>query len=221
VFNLIPSSASSKRKVTSELQCPSRTDSVRYGGILGGIGAWVLLYVLSTSAHTFSPVIAGTPSSPQQGGHRHTLAPTIESTIRTLVQAADRAVGASPVDARSITLEDGVTDLRELADSVVAMSSPDAASGGNLIDVRVAPPIVARILAGELRDGQLVVQMLENAIGVVHRVPVTAQVDRSVERHVPARPLPTSLKIIDASVTRAELLTMSIEKAAGPHWNDT
>ena len=173
MFNLIPSSASSKRKLTSKLRCPSRTDSVRYGGILGGIGAWVLLYVLSTSAHAFAPVIAGTPPSPQQDGHRYTLAPTIESTIRTLVQAVDWTVGASPVDARSITLEDDVTDLRELMDSVVAMSSPAAASGGDPMDLRVVPPIVTRILADEVRVGQLLVQMLGNAVGVAHRVPRT------------------------------------------------
>lgn len=90
------------------------------------------------------------------------------------MQVADRAVGASPFDARSIVPEDGVTDLRELADSVVAMATPVAASDRNLMDVRVARSVVARILAGELRDGQLVVQMLENAVGVAHRAPVTA-----------------------------------------------
>jgi hypothetical protein len=90
-----------------------------------------------------------------------------------LVQAVDRTVGASPVDARSITLEDNVTDLRELMDSVVAMSSPAAASGGDPMDLRVVPPIVTRILADEVRVGQLVVQMLGNAVGVAHRVPRT------------------------------------------------
>jgi hypothetical protein len=174
VINLIPWSVSSKRSLTSELQRPPLTASVRYGGILGGIGAWVLLYVLSTSAHACAPVVADPQSQPPQGGLQHALTPTIESTMRTLAQVADRAVGASPVDARSIIFDDSVTDLRELANGVIAMSSPVAASDRNLADVRVVPTIVARILADDARGEQLVVHMLGNAIGVAHRVSIAA-----------------------------------------------
>ncbi|CAB3657514.1 Sensor histidine kinase RcsC [Paraburkholderia sediminicola] len=94
----------------------------------------------------------------------------VESALRTWSQTLHDLLDASPVQSRSIVLDESVTNLRNLMHGAVALLSTGAAQRGVRVKVTVDPTVATTILVDRARLGQMVFHMLSRAIQIgVHQ----------------------------------------------------
>jgi signal transduction histidine kinase len=97
----------------------------------------------------------------------------IQSAVRTCARALEDMLAPAPVEARTVVLDENLTDLRELIDGVVALFSPAAAQKGLYLSVSIDRSVAARILADSARLGQIVFHLLSDAVRLTGRGQIT------------------------------------------------
>ncbi|MGF6572240.1 signal transduction histidine kinase [Paraburkholderia sp. GAS333] len=89
---------------------------------------------------------------------------TIQYALRTWSQTLRDLLDKSPLESRTLVIDESETNLRELADGVVVLLAPYAANQGVRISVNVDPAVAETILADHARVGQLCFHLLGRAI---------------------------------------------------------
>lgn len=88
----------------------------------------------------------------------------VESALRTWSQTLHDLLDASPVQSRSVVLDESVTNLRDLVHGVVALLSTGAAQQGVRVKLSVDPTVATSVLVDRARLGQMVFHMLSRSI---------------------------------------------------------
>lgn len=89
---------------------------------------------------------------------------TIQYALRTWSQTLRDLLDTSPLESRALVIDESETNLRELADGIVALLAPFAATQGLRISVSVDPAVAETVLADQGRVGQLCFHLLFRAI---------------------------------------------------------
>jgi hypothetical protein len=89
---------------------------------------------------------------------------TVQYALRTWSQTLSDLLDTSPLESRTLLIDESETNLRELADGVVALLAPFATNQGLRISVSVDPAVAQTILADHARVGQLCFHLLVRAI---------------------------------------------------------
>lgn len=88
----------------------------------------------------------------------------IQYALRTWSQTLRDLLDKSPLESRTLVIDESETNLRELADGVVVLLAPFAANQGLRISVNFDPAVAETILADHARVGQLCFHLLGRAI---------------------------------------------------------
>lgn len=90
--------------------------------------------------------------------------PVIRSAIRTWSQTFSDLLDSSPLESHALIIDEGVTNLRELIDGVVALLAPSAMEQGLRLSASVDNKVAETILADRARLGQLCFHLLNRTI---------------------------------------------------------
>lgn len=94
---------------------------------------------------------------------------TLQYAMRTWSQTLKDLLDNSPLESRTLGIDESVTNLRELVNAVVALLEPSAADQGLRVSARVDPAVAETILADRARLGQLCFHLLSRAIQLSKR----------------------------------------------------
>ena len=101
------------------------------------------------------------------------LAGRIHSAVRTWERALEDMLASSPVQSRTIALDETLTDVRELIDGVVALFSQIAAQKGVCLSASVDQSVEARVLADGARLGQIIFHLLSRVVRTTEHGQIT------------------------------------------------
>ncbi|MFM0502435.1 sensor histidine kinase [Paraburkholderia caffeinilytica] len=119
----------------------------------------------------------------------------IQSAVRTWSQTLRDLLDVSSLESRSFVLDEGVTNLRELVDGVIALLSPSATQRDLRLSSSIDQTVAEWILADSDRLGQLFFHLLSRT--------VQASTRGEIALVVRAEPLNTGTQRIFVSVTDA------------------
>ena len=88
----------------------------------------------------------------------------IHCAVRTWARALEDMLAATPVEPRTIALDETLTDVRELIDGVVALFSQIATQKSVYLSASVDQSVDARVLADGARLGQIIFHLLSRAV---------------------------------------------------------
>ena len=140
-----------------------------------------------------SDLVMSTPLQPTQREHLQ----LVRSSADALLSIINSILDFSKIDANQIELESIAFDLRATVASVVAALSPGATAKGLELALRIAPGVPEAVVGDSVRLGQVLSNLVSNAIKFTNRGSVTVVVDVC-----DARPglLGLQFKVIDTGI---------------------
>jgi PAS domain S-box-containing protein len=116
-----------------------------------------------------------TPLTPEQ---REQLE-TVHQSGETLLSLIDDVLDISKIEARRVTLRPAPFAVAELLESVIAPTRVRATEKGLAVEVAIAPDVAPHLMGDEGRIGQILRNLVSNALKFTDRGSVRVQVDRA------------------------------------------
>jgi len=120
-----------------------------------------------------SDLVMGTPLEPTQREHLQ----LVRSSADALLLIINSILDFSKIDANQIELESIAFDLRSTLASVIAALSPGATAKGLELAFRIAPGVPEAVVGDSVRLGQVLTNLISNAIKFTNKGSVTVAVD--------------------------------------------
>jgi len=140
-----------------------------------------------------SDLVMGTPLEPTQREHLQ----LVRSSADTLLSIINSILDFSKIDANQIELESIAFDLRATVASVVAALLPGAAAKGLKLEYRIAADVPEAVVGDSVRLGQVLTNLISNAIKFTERGSVSVLVDAD---DAPQGQLRLRFKVVDTGI---------------------
>jgi len=140
-----------------------------------------------------SDLVMGTPLEPTQREHLQ----LVRSSADTLLSIINSILDFSKIDANQVELESIAFDLRATVASVVAALLPGAAAKGLKLEARIAPDVPEAVVGDSVRLGQVLTNLISNAIKFTERGSVSVLLDAD---DAPQDQLRLRFKVVDTGI---------------------